>query len=95
MTVTVTGRLEFRSQDVLELTVSFRTRRAYESARGRDLKGDREGKLIEAALLSADDEQRLLTYEVTLARGFLRSEWNELYVYGDGRFRRLSAPLHK
>ena len=86
------AKVEFRSRDVLELTVSFRTRRAYESARGRDLKGDREGELIEAALLSADDEQRLLTYEVTLARGFLRSEWNELYVYGDGRFRRLSAP---
>jgi hypothetical protein len=87
-----TAAVEFLSPDVLKLTISFRTRRAYESARGRDLKHDREGDRVEAILLSEDDAERVLTYEVTLARGFLGSEWNELYLYSDGRFRRINAP---
>jgi len=84
--------LEFSSFDLLHLTVSFRSRRAYEAARERDPGEDRVGNSIEATLISADDEQRVLTYEVNLARSYLRTGRNELYYYSDGKFRRLTRP---
>jgi hypothetical protein len=83
---------EFTSADVLDLTVSFRTRRAYEAARRRDPRDDQEGDAVRMVLASADDEARVLMFKVILAPGFFRDRRNELYLYSEGRFRRLSEP---
>jgi hypothetical protein len=87
-----TADVEFEGTEVLNLKVSFRTRRAYDAARSRDPSDDREGRFVEAVLASADDRARVLEYKVRLAKGFLRSAGSELYMYSDGRFRRLSGP---
>jgi hypothetical protein len=83
---------EFAGKDLLNFTVSFRTRRAYLAARERDPRSDQEGDAVRMVLESADDAARTLAYKVILARGFFRDPRNELYLYSDGRFRRLIAP---
>lgn len=84
------AEVAFTGEDVLDLTVSFRSRRAYEAARGRDPRRDQEGDAVRMVLESADDEARVLSYKVILAPGFFRDRRNELYLYSDGAFRRLT-----
>jgi hypothetical protein len=86
------AEVAFAGEESLDLTVSFRTRRAYEAARRRRPGDDREGRLVRMVMASSDDPMRTITYRVVLPRRFLRDPRNELYVYSDGGFRRLAAP---
>jgi hypothetical protein len=82
------ARAELVSDSVLDLAVSFRSRRAYGAARARDLRYDQRRDAAAAELVSADPERRVLRYRVTLADGFWE-EHGELFLYGDERFTRL------
>jgi hypothetical protein len=87
------AEVAFVGEDVLDLTVTFRSRRAYEAALRRSPAEDREGRFVQAVLDSSDDGARVLTYKVILAEGFLRRDaGTELYLYSDGAFRRLTGP---
>jgi hypothetical protein len=87
-----TAEVAILGAESLDLRVSFRTRHAYEAARRREPRDDREGRSVRMVLASSDDEARTLEYRVILPPGFLRDPKNELYLYSDGRFRRLGAP---
>jgi hypothetical protein len=80
----------FEHEGVIDLSVSFRTRRAFESARDRDPKHDRVGRLAWAVRRSQDEDAKLLRYQALLSPVFSRDPGGELYTYSDGRFRRLT-----
>jgi len=82
----------FDGERGIDLSVSFRTRRAYESARDRDLGDQRVGRLVGAVRKSKDEEAHLLRYRVLLSPVFSADPTGELYSYSDGRFRRLIPP---
>jgi len=82
----------FEHERVLDLSVSFRSRRAYESARDRDPGAHRVGRLVRAVRQSADDDALLLRYRAVLSPMFSRDPGAELYSYSDGVFRRLTGP---
>jgi hypothetical protein len=73
------------------LSVSFRTRRAFESARDRDPKHDRVGRLAWAVRQSVDEDALLLHYRAVVAPVFSRDPQGELFVYSDAAFRRLKG----
>jgi len=78
--------------EAVELSVSFRSRSAYEAASWRDPSADRLGNLVGGRLVAQDDSARVLRYELRLAPGFSDDPRNELYLYSDGEFHRLSLP---
>ncbi len=86
-----TVEAKFQHERVIDLSVSFRTRRAYESARDRDPREDRVGRLARAVRQSKDEDAKLLRYQALVSPVFSRDPDGELYSYSDGRFRRLSA----
>jgi hypothetical protein len=86
-----TANVEFRSATELELTVSFRTRRAYEEALARDPDEDRRRDAAVARLIAQDERARTLVYGVKLSRNFWY-RYRRLFVYSDGTFTRLDGP---
>ena len=72
----------------VDLDVSFRTRRAYESSRDRIPGEDRVGRFARVLPQAGDEAQRTLRYRVFLSPQFTRDSAAELYLYSDGRFRR-------
>jgi hypothetical protein len=83
------SEIAFRGPERLALQVRFRTRRAYEDARRREPGEDVKGRLVQVVGAAFDDAARFVEYDVLLAPGFFRDPHNELYLYDDGRFRRV------
>jgi len=77
--------------ETLRLEVSFRTRRAFEAALGRDPEQDARGSAVVAALDSADPSALRLRYSVRLRRGFRVGRRKALYAYSDGNLELLSV----
>ena len=92
--------VEATSEDegVIDLSVSFRTRRAYESARNRDPARDgiewprQRAPVVRVVLESKDDEAKLLRYRVLLSSAFSKDPDGVLFLYSDGKFRQLARP---
>jgi hypothetical protein len=78
---------------VLELTVRFRTGRAYAAAKRRSPSKDRVGGDVTLVRLDVDDSSRTLRYRVILSEEFLGDERNEIYLYSDGGFTRPAVNL--
>jgi hypothetical protein len=89
---TYLAEVAFASARTLEVTVRFRSRRAYEAAKRRDPDDDPFGDLVASVERSADDSALLLRYRVGLAAGFPRGPSDDLYVFSEGRFGRLPPP---
>ena len=80
-------------EGVLDLTVRFRSRRAYVAAKSRSPSKDRVGGDVTLVRLDADDSSRTLRYRVILSEEFLGDERNEIYLYSDGGFTRPAVNL--
>jgi hypothetical protein len=80
-------------EGVLDLTVRFRTHRAYAAARRRSPREDRAGSDVTLVPLAFDDRARTLQYRAVLSGEFLRDERNVVYLYSEGSFRRAAVNL--
>jgi hypothetical protein len=86
----------FEDAGVIDLSVSFRTRRAYEHARSRNPARDardwppQRAPNVQAVLESKDDEAKRLRYRVSFTSSIDTND--VLLIYSDGEFRRLAGP---